>query len=422
MKKALALMALVCVASLSLVSCSGKGSNSQPSTSGLTFRVFVSNPLLPSSTTVVPVLQIVDASLDKLSRFRVSLLGASAFPAMMAVSPDKNFTLVYSSTGNTLVTVNNKTESAVAGSSVSIPTISLPGPTESMFISRIGSKAYVAVPSASVAGQPQGAVEQVDLTTGTITATIPVPSVRFVVPSASQTSVIAIAPDTGSVTVIATSLIGSGTDPRTTVGGFDHPVGAIVTSADTAYILECGPECGGSAAGITVLGAAAPGAKIPLPAATSAVLSGSTLYVAGTPPGTSCDSGTEATACGVVSVVDLGSGTVTASAKITDGYHDHLEVGANGQIFIGGRGCTNINDSNEVRGCLSIFNSTDGTVVVPPDTGDVTGIQPITGRNVVYVCQNGELRIYDTTTDQLQTTQIDLIGQAQDVKLVDAPN
>ena len=54
--------------------------------------------------------------------------------------------------------------------------------------------------------------------------------------------------------------------------------------------------------------------------------------------------------------------------------------------------------------------------MVPPLQGDVTGIQPINRRNVVYVVQNGELSIYDTTTDKLQTTQVDIIGQAVDVK------
>jgi hypothetical protein len=38
---------------------------------------------------------------------------------------------------------------------------------------------------------------------------------------------------------------------------------------------------------------------------------------------------------------------------------------------------------------------------------------------VVYVVQQGELRIYDTTTDKLQSVQIDILGQAVDVKLVD---
>jgi hypothetical protein len=57
--------------------------------------------------------------------------------------------------------------------------------------------------------------------------------------------------------------------------------------------------------------------------------------------------------------------------------------------------------------------------VIPPATGDVTGIQPIATRSVVYVVQDGELQIYDTSTDKLQSTQVDIRGQAQDVKLVD---
>ncbi len=117
--------------------------------------------------------------------------------------------------------------------------------------------------------------------------------------------------------------------------------------------------------------------------------------------------------------------TVTTTATITDGYHDHIEMGSNGQLFIGAHTCTNINApssggaTGEVRGCLSIFDTAKSTVVVPPQLGDVTGIQPISRRNVVYVAQNGNLSIYDTTTDKLQTTQVDIIGQAVDVKQVD---
>ena len=163
--------------------------------------------------------------------------------------------------------------------------------------------------------------------------------------------------------------------------------------------------------------------------ATTGLLSGSNLYVAGTPPNAPCDSGTAAKACGRLSVIDTGSMTVTSSAIITDGRHSRMEISKNGQLFVGAHDCTNINVLNgEVRGCLSIFNVNSSTVVVPPQTGDVTGIQPITGRTVVYVVQNGGLGIYDTTTDKLQVTnnttqnangQVDIVGQPFDVKLVD---
>ena len=71
-----------------------------------------------------------------------------------------------------------------------------------------------------------------------------------------------------------------------------------------------------------------------------------------------------------------------------------------------------------MRGCLSIFDTNTLAVVVPPELGDVTGLQAIPGRHVVYVAQNGEIWIYDTTTDALQTTQINIIGDAVDLKFV----
>jgi hypothetical protein len=121
--------------------------------------------------------------------------------------------------------------------------------------------------------------------------------------------------------------------------------------------------------------------------------------------------------------------TVTGSAIITDGYHDGMQISQNGQLYIGSHSCTNINVSGgEVRGCLSIFNTSSPGVVIPPSNGDVTGLQQIPGRDIVYVVQNAALAIYDTTTNKLQVTpgntknnngQVNIVGQLFDVKLVD---
>jgi hypothetical protein len=121
--------------------------------------------------------------------------------------------------------------------------------------------------------------------------------------------------------------------------------------------------------------------------------------------------------------------TVTGSAVITDGYHDRMQLSQNGQLYIGSHSCTNINIAGgEVRGCLSIFNTNSPSVIVPPSNGDVTGIQQITGRDIMYVVQNAALAIYDTDTNKLQVTrgntqnnngQVDIVGQLFDVKLVD---
>jgi hypothetical protein len=79
----------------------------------------------------------------------------------------------------------------------------------------------------------------------------------------------------------------------------------------------------------------------------------------------------------------------------------------------------------EVRGCLSIFNTSTGAVVIPPDNGDVTGLQGFTDRNVEYVAEGGNLRVYDTTKNillintTLTTGTINITGQIIDVKAVD---
>jgi hypothetical protein len=208
--------------------------------------------------------------------------------------------------------------------------------------------------------------------------------------------------------------------------GFDRPVAALFSSDDnTAYVLNCGPECGGKAASVQIVDMttqAPVGLPVPVAAATAGLLNGNTLYLAGTPPtspANACGGSTAATTCGRVSVVNIAAKTVANSQVITDGYHNRIDLSQNGQLFIGARNCTNVNNSSEVRGCLSIFNTLNPGVVFPPDNGDVTGIQAISNRDVVYVVENGELRIYDTTTDKLGPTQIDLNGQAIDVKQVD---
>jgi hypothetical protein len=306
-----------------------------------------------------------------------------------------------------------------------------------MFIGNDNVTAYAAVPAASILGAAPGAVVAMNLTTGSVTATIPVVGAQYIVSSPDGTHILVFSNGSNDITVIATALIGTYTDPRTVVTGtalshFDRPVWAIFRDNTTAYIFNCGPQCGGVAAGITTftLGNSAPGPTTPVSAATYGLLNGNTLYVAGTPPHTACPAGTGATTCGTLNILNANSLTVTNSQPIliTDGYHDRMQMGENGQLFIGSQGCYSVNNfGGEVRGCLSIFNTTNSEVVIPPQAGDVTGIQPVPGQNpeVVYVCQGGSFYIYDTTTDQLlvqpngQVT--DIVGQSYDVKLVDPP-
>jgi hypothetical protein len=106
---------------------------------------------------------------------------------------------------------------------------------------------------------------------------------------------------------------------------------------------------------------------------------------------------------------------------ITDGNHSQMAITSDNQVFVGAQHCSEVRTQNEQRGCLSIYNPSLNKVVVGTDRGDVTGIAPVTGRNQVYVIENGELRIWSTTTDTLlpNNKQIDISGQAEDVVLVD---
>jgi len=408
----------VLLGTLFLASCANYSnpSSNNRNTTGLKLRAFVTNPLRPTGFGSTPVIEVIDALNDKLSG-PISL--STAQPGLMAVFPNKRFTLVYgggSGSNNSIAIINNAQE-AVVGSA-----LSLPGPSESMVVSPDNVTGYVAVPSASVNGQSQGVVEVLDLNTNTITATIPVPGAHFVAVSNNGNRVLVFGNPSGTfsgLAVITPSLIGTSQNPVFEFldpAEFDHPVGGVFSSDDnTAYILNCGAECTGTAASVTALNmnTNAPGLSLSVDAATIGMLSGTTLYVAGTPPSTPCPSGTAGQTCGTLSVIDAASMTVSNQNPIfiTDGYHNRMEMGANGQLFIGARTCS--------AGCLSIFDSNQSKINFSSDTGDVTGIQPITRRHVVYVCENGELRIYDTTTDKLQANQIDIIGQAVDVKLVD---
>jgi len=297
---------------------------------------------------------------------------------------------------------------------------------------------------------------------GTATATIPIPGARYIVSSPDGSKILVFANNSNSVVLITPSLIGTASSNSVPVCGraqtaactipsaFDLPVGAVFDpSSSTAYILNCGPQCGGTGVGacltftlctsVGVLDVTqSPPAlvnTVAVPAATTGLLQGNSLFVAGTPAlagDNNCSGVTPATAatiCGRLTVISTQS-LSAASVAITDGYHTRMAISPNGQLFVGSRNCTNIDISGgEVRGCLTIADVSSGSVapsavIAPPDNGDVTGMEPITNRNVVYVCEGGKLRIYDTTTDKLEAFANDVsppvvIGQAVDVKMAD---
>jgi hypothetical protein len=429
LKKAALLSAVLVVVSFSLVACGG-GSHVAGPPSRLTDRVLASQGV--SSPTAIPGLVIINGEFDTVAR--APEISAGISPGLMAVSPDRSTLLAFDSVSNSVEIVNTERETLTGA-------IPLAGPTTSM-VALVSGNGYAAVPAAPFeSGPPPGAVEVMNLALGGITATISVPSAQTVVSSPDGTKLLVFSNDLNIVTVMSPLLVNTGGQVTTTVPGFDRPVyGVFSTDGSTAYILNCGAECGGTSASVQTLNLATltVGAPVAVDGATIGWLNGTTLYVAGTPtaslsnasPNNSCSGQTTAaTTCGRLDLIGLGSMTVTSRAVITDGYHDRIDMSINGQLFIGAQTCTNIGNVNnpqgEVRGCLSIFDTTNATVVIPPDNGDVTGLQSFTTRYVEYVAEGNNLRVYDTTIDSLllndyiETGTITVRGQVVDVKAID---
>ena len=466
LKRVLILLLFLLPASLILLSCGGYSSPSGGGGgSGLKYRAFITNNV--SAGTGLAGVYIVDASKDV--RGSISPISAGNTPGMMVVTPNRSLTLVFSGNGtqfsdNQFTIISNAGESAGGH-------VTLPGLTESFVVSPDSSAAYIAVPTAPVIGQSPGLIDVISLTTGATTVEIscpaynpnvtnpvclpnpvpqPPPSVCNVTPyvcggfnppyrflSIGNTGNRVLAFSEGSdavanaIAVITPSSVGTAKPVVTFVSGsgptaFDHPVWAFFNSDDTiAYVVNCGAECGGTQASVQKLDLTTntAGTPVPVPAATVALVNNSTMYLAGTPlPAVSCTVQQVQTSCGELTTFDLASMSVVGSpVAINDGYHNRIALGANGQLFIGARTCSQ-------AGCLSIYNSQNsavgtvppGGVGFPPAPGDVTGIQPIATRTVVYVTQGGNLGIYDTKTDALQSLQItNLIGQFIDVKTID---
>ena len=431
--KRVGLLSALSLLSAFLLSCGYTAPRSGSSGgSGLKFRAFVSQAI--SASTAAPGLDIVDASRDLLvSAPGISIAGT---PGMMEVSGNKTVTLVFDSTTNAVNVISNKQESESGR-------VVLPSWTQSMAITPDATVAYVAVPNAPVAGGPSGAVEMINVSSLDVQNTIPVTSAHYLVLSPDSTHLLVFSDNSDSATLINFQNVGSTSSPSWVmngppipISGFNRPVWATFSSdSNTAYVMNCGPECGGTAGPASVsaltVGTGTIAQTLPLPSggATYGVLFGNTLYVAGNPPiaNPSPCSPTTVNTCGVLSVLTVNNGTLQLanSVSIPDGDHRRMAVTADNQVFVGSTGCTNVDvpgNPPTTFGCLAVYNPKNAqSAIIGTDLGDVTGIAPVTGRTEVYVVQNGELRIWDTVQDALRPgqNQIDIIGQAVDVKIAD---
>lgn len=386
---------------------SGTSSNTAPLT-GLSKRVLVTNQ---EASTV----QFVDAKRDQLNAKVLSASGA----AKIVTANGK--TVVLNTTADALTIIDNPTEAVTF-------TLNLDDLPVDVAITTDGTTAFAAESNL-------GEIRFGTTADGTLNPLIiHFPNARRLVMSPNGTKLLVFSdPQTqaNSKSFLIIDTASKGT-MEVTSSSFDQPITAVFGASDTqVFILNCGAECGGTAASVVPVDfsgifntpsvPATIGTPVPVSAATVGLLNGSNLYVAGTPnpaltgPGAACP----LSRCGTLTTVNTSSLTASAPVPITDGLHQAMAF-ANNRVYVGSSSCSVDPGSapNSVRGCLTIFNTGTSATTFPQESSfrqgfDVTALQPISNRNVIYVIEAGELDIFDTTTDALANiTQIDIIGKA----------
>jgi len=223
----------------------------------------------------------------------------------------------------------------------------------------------------------------------------------------------------------------------------DRPTKAVFSpDGSSAYIIDCGPECGGQTAGVTQIplvstalntGAQGPAGSgltttkfIPVPGgATDALFNSGTMYVAGQqqlPDGLFT---------GELSVVNPGAGTVSAPVGISDGTHARMVLADDNTLWLGSSNCQGGERYKQAQagaatpyGCMTMFNTATNTVTtVESYKGDGTGIAALTALHKVYTAEGGQVYIYGTTTGAaLDNANVTVPATVVDVAYMDAPD
>ncbi|MGH7120714.1 MAG: hypothetical protein ACREFP_17285, partial [Acetobacteraceae bacterium] len=226
-------------------------------------------------------------------------------------------------------------------------------------------------------------------------------------------------------------------------GNFDRPTKAVFSSdGSTAYILNCGPECGGTQASVSYLPTAGvimqsgapvpPGAPtavtatVPIPGGdTDALVNGTTLYLAGQ------QRQRDGYLAGVLTVLNTATQQITGSYSISDGNHTNMVLGDNNSLWIGSQLCSEGERFHQAQtganvqfGCLTMFNTaTNSVTMVDAYKGDATGIAAITYLGKVYTTEGGQVYIYSTADGSMRdNSNVTVVGTAYDVAYMDAPN
>lgn len=229
---------------------------------------------------------------------------------------------------------------------------------------------------------------------------------------------------------------------------FDRPVKAVFSpDGGTAYVLSCGPECGGSTASISLLPVApmiflvgqrsgllpcntapcvnsktAPMKRILTPGgASNALVDSTTMYVVGQ------QMQPDGLFGGYLTVVNTASDSASKPTSISDGAPgavSRMLLADDNTLWIGMTKCTNGERFAKglPYGCLTMYDvATQKVVMLEPYIGDLTGIAAVTGLHKIYVAQGGQVYIYRTTDgSSIDNQYVTVTGTAYDVAYMDA--
>jgi DNA-binding beta-propeller fold protein YncE len=404
---------------LAMAGCGGSSSSSNtPKPTGLKKRVLLSN----STSNAVNVL---DAQKDT---FSTKSLGVASPTKMLTAG---GTTIVMDSAGSNVTIIDNATEAVTFAAPIGDQPFDIA-------ITPDGKNAWAAM-------RNFGFVQSVDTTTGVAKPVIRIGNARRLAMSPKGTKLLVfpdpqaqVPPNTSTFFVVDTAT--AAVQTITDAAHLDQPFTAVFNGSETqAFILNCAGECG------TTHGAGIPNdASVvfvdftnPAPAfsaltsvpggATVGLLNGASLYVAGTPAALPAGVICPLSRCGALTVINATTFAAGSAIPITDGTHEKMAF-ANNRIYVGASGCTvdSGTAANTVRGCLSIFNTATPGTKFPNESAfrqnfDVTGLQPISGRSIIYIVQGAELDIFDTNADILApgVTQLDVVGKAFDAVLID---
>jgi hypothetical protein len=463
----MAVVALTAAGVISIVGCLGQrsyfaGRPVPPSTILQRVLVSVQNP-------GSGVLQILDGRYDirnsqngKIPNFTIKSYSGGD-PTTIFNYPEQSAGYVYNSAGTapgTVTPVNYSTESATGVIS------SLPGISSSIFVTQDGNYIFAA-------NQPAQYVTVIDHVKS-VQVSLNLPNVYKVASNPSGTVVLAfvqnsnyayriirlqqpngtvMAPPVFTPTIpwpsgvspvdcqpvnLPTYCVVPVVDQNQNAITFDRPYNTIFSpDGTTAWLMNCGAECGGTASSVSFLSAGVlniynfPGTTYPTPPPTPAppteqqrvaVPGGATMAVYGTSPTTGGGllyvSGqqlqTSGQAAGFfggnLSIINLANNQITGTYQISDGLHTKMLLGDDNTLWIGSQNCqTGVRTAlhlvdasgNPSNGCLTMIDTTftnKNAPIIEPPNGDLTGLCAVIEWHKMYTAEGGQVYIYATTS------------------------